>query len=174
MLGIYEWTLKSSLGVLLILVLLGLTGCRDPVSDASVQLSAVHFEPEDECHICGMVIARLPGPKGEAVLADGQVFKFCSTYELFTWLLQPENRRPGSAVFVHDMSRTDWNTPDNDHLIDARTASYVLGAKIKSGMGPSLASFKSEEDAKAFMAAHGGRLLGYGQINLESLNHRDD
>ncbi|WLQ16314.1 nitrous oxide reductase accessory protein NosL [Hahella aquimaris] len=168
--GIHEWTLKYSLCVLLIIALLGLAGCREPDRKANAQLAAVDFEPSDECHICGMVIANLPGPKGEALLADGRVFKFCSTYELFTWLLQPENRHLGSVVFVHDMSRTDWNTPGNEYLIDARTASYVLGAKIKSGMGPSLASFKSEEDAKAFMAVHGGHLLGYEQINLEVLN----
>ncbi|MBU6955628.1 nitrous oxide reductase accessory protein NosL [Hahella sp. HN01] len=172
--GIHEWTLKYSLCVLLIIALLGLAGCREPDREANAQLAAVDFEPSDECHICGMVIANLPGPKGEALLADGRVFKFCSTYELFTWLLQPENRHLGSAVFVHDMSRTDWNKPDNDHLIDARTASYVMGAKVKSGMGASLASFKSKEDAKVFMANNGGRLLDYKQINLDSLNGSED
>ena len=116
-----------------------------------------------------MIISAWPGPKGEIIEArNGRVHKFCSTTDMFSWLLQPENQQARLAVYVHDMSASHWDQPNDEHLIDARQAVYVLGSE-KMGMGPTLASFASEQAAEQFRQQHGGEVLHFADINLDVL-----
>ena len=151
----------------LMALLLALAGCNDAGSDRQVY-EPVAFHSGDECHVCGMAIGDFPGPKGEAVGKQGAM-KFCSTAELFGWWLQPENRGQDITLYVHDMARSTCEKPHDDALIDARQAFYVVGANLKGAMGAALASFAREEDAKAFAAKQGGRLVRFGQIDLALL-----
>ncbi len=96
--------LRPLLGTLLLGLLLA--GC-DASRDDATALGPVPIASGDECHVCGMLIEEMPGPKGEAVL-PGAVRKFCSTAELFGWWLQPENRQGQARLYVHDMSQADW------------------------------------------------------------------
>ncbi|WP_026179918.1 nitrous oxide reductase accessory protein NosL [Hahella ganghwensis] len=155
---------------LTVALFLMLGGCSpSEATGQSSTIEPVRIEAGDECHICGMVISRQPGPKGEFVGKDRRTYKFCSTHELFFWLLQPENQHLQGRVFVHDMARADWNSPDDSHLTDARTAWYVIGSSAKSGMGPTIASFKFAEDAQKFIEKYRGRLVSFEQITLNEL-----
>ena len=40
----------------------------------------------------------------------------------------------------------------------------MLGSKRKGSMGPTIASFAQEADAKKFVEQYGGQLLRYGDI----------
>ena len=146
-----------------------LAGCTEaPESDRS--LEPVAIEAGDECHVCGMLITRFPGPKGEAFLRHReQALKFCSTRDLFAWLLQPETAASVQAVYVHDMGRAAWDAPGLEHLIPAETAWYVVGSDRRGAMGPTLASFAERADAEAFAAEHGGRVLAYEAVDLAVL-----
>ena len=75
---------------LLAIVFLTLIACED--ADIKEQLrEPTAFHDSDECHVCGMVIARFQGPKSMAFIRkQQQAIRFCSTYEMFIWLLQPE------------------------------------------------------------------------------------
>ncbi|OZG71352.1 hypothetical protein BTA51_20600 [Hahella sp. CCB-MM4] len=155
---------------LVTIILSLLTGCSPTeATDQPSSFGPVGIEPGDECHICGMMISRQPGPKGEFVGKDQRVYKFCSTHELFVWMLQPENQHLQGEIFVHDMARTDWNRPDDSHLIEAKTAWYVIGSSVQSGMGPTIASFKRAEDAQKFIDEYHGRLFSFEQISLNEL-----
>lgn len=124
----------------------------------------------EECHVCGMIVSRFPGPKGEVfVPRQEQAFKFCSTRDLFAWLLQPDSAALVQAVYVHDMAQTDWDHPDDTRLIDAREAWYVAGSGRRGAMGPTLASFRERENAEAFARTEGGHILRYEDIDLEVL-----
>ncbi|WP_281685959.1 nitrous oxide reductase accessory protein NosL [Pseudomonas citronellolis] len=140
-----------------------LAGCGDSRQDAA-DLAPVPFHNGDECHVCGMLIDGFPGPKGEAVSA-GKVRKFCSTAELLGWWLQPENRHDGQHLYVHDMARSDWNHPDDRHLIDATSAYYVVGIQRPGAMGATLASFGNQADAERLAKAEGGRVLRFSEID---------
>ncbi|MCP3674001.1 MAG: nitrous oxide reductase accessory protein NosL, partial [Gammaproteobacteria bacterium] len=71
------------------LVLLGCNS-EDP---KNIIIDPQAFESGDECHVCGMVISRFPGPKGQAFeTRTEQMRKFCSTMEMMIWYLQPENQ----------------------------------------------------------------------------------
>ncbi|WP_196140993.1 nitrous oxide reductase accessory protein NosL [Aliikangiella sp. G2MR2-5] len=134
------------------------------------KLDPVAFEKSDECHVCGMVISRFEGPKGQAFdKRSKQAKKFCSTKELIFWYLQPENQHNVIEMYVHDMAKTPWNSPDDEHLISARDAFYVLGSDLKGSMGGTLATFISVNDAAKFSKEHGGEVVTFNGLTLEVL-----
>lgn len=150
-------------------LLLGLllTACGE--AEQRVQtLAPTAFHLSDECHVCGMVIADFPGPKGQAV-APGGVKKFCSTAEMIGWWLQPENRHLQARLYVHDMGRSVWDQPDDQHLIEASSAYYVAGTRLKGAMGVVLASFADEQAAHELATREGGRVLRFEEIDLDVL-----
>ncbi len=51
---------------LVVFICLGLAACNDRAEEKQT-LAPVAFHQSDECHVCGMVIADFPGPKGEVV-----------------------------------------------------------------------------------------------------------
>jgi len=149
-----------------------LAGCGESSSKMTQESrQAVAFEDSDECHLCGMVVTRFPGPKGEIFEQEVElVRKFCSTRDLFSHYLQPENTHRASDIYVHNMAEVPWAKPDdNDYMINAREAVYVINHKLSGAMGPTLASFGKEADAQAFIAENGGEVVVFSDINLDML-----
>lgn len=163
---------SGSRAVLALLLCLALAACEQP-QQAEQKLAPVAFHPADECHVCGMIIAEFPGPKGEAV-EKGGVRKFCSTAEMLGWWLQPENQLLDAKLYVHDMTHGDWNQPSDAHLIDARSAWYVTGVNLKGAMGAVLASFADESAARRLAAEQGGRVLRFEDIDQQVLQQAAD
>jgi len=130
----------------------------------------VAFESSDECHVCGMVITRFNGPKGQVFeTRSNQMRKFCSTTELIFWYLQPENKNNVAEIYVHDMSKTSWNKPDDTHLILARDAFFVINSDMQGSMGKTLVSFLSTRDAAIFTKEHGGQVITFNALSLSLL-----
>lgn len=155
----------------LAMLALSLSGCQETTESQVAARQAVAIESRDECHLCGMIISNFPGPKGQAYSrGDEEVKKFCSTRDLFAWMLDPEHSHRVEAVFVHDMAVTPWDHPDDETYIDARNAWYVIDHRRQGAMGPTLASFSSEADARAFADQYGGELLQFDEITLERLS----
>lgn len=123
------------------------------------------------CALDGMTLADYPGPKGQVHYSNGDVEYYCDTVELFSILLAPEQRRRVSAAYTQDMAGNDWNAP-RDAWIDARSAWYVRGSKLRGSMGPTLASFARREDAQAFAAKYGGQVLAAKQITVDMVDLR--
>lgn len=124
----------------------------------------------DSCHVCGMLIKELPGPKGQAFMDREQnARKFCSTTDLFAFLLQPENERRISHAWVHDVAVTPWSAPADDAFILASEAYYVVEHERRGAMGHTLASFRERHHAEAFTDTYGGRVLTFEEIDLELL-----
>ena len=153
-----------------LLVCLLLTACDKPEQTTYNDLASA-FHPSDECHVCGMIITGFPGPKGQ-VVEPGGIKKFCSTAEMLGWWLQPENHHGDAKLYVHDMGRSTWNTPDDSHLIDAKNAFYVIGSGLKGAMGVVLASFSNQQAAEKLAADSGGRVLRFSDIDLALLQQQ--
>lgn len=146
-------------------LLTALLGCQQTQPAAAAQRAAT-IEQGDECHLCGMIIAQLPGPKAQLYeQGSPRAHKFCSIRDLLAYALDPEHQHRIQSVFVHDMAITPWDHPDDQTYIDARQAWYVIGSNKRGAMGPGLASFGDEAHARAFMASQGGRLYRYAQID---------
>ena len=158
-----------------LVALVFLVGCQSSTEEEALLQKAVAIESSDECHLCGMVISNFPGPKGELFKKGEQtVHKFCSNRDLFSYLLQPENRHRATQIFVHDMAIVPWAHPSDDEFIDAKSAWYVHGSNKKAAMGPALASFSSEHIAHQFAKKFGGEVLEFDDITLELLGSEMD
>lgn len=163
----------STLTLSLTLVLLD--GCSEQSEQQQIVHQAVAIESSDECHLCGMLITNFSGPKGElfrkgVTKADGdKVKKFCSTRDMFSFYLDPENKRNVTTMLVHDMSKAPWESPKDEFFIDARTAWFVVGSNKTGAMGKTLASFSAKIDADAFAVEFGGKVIDFNAVNYESL-----
>ena len=155
--------------ICLLLLIPFLTACGNEATDTTEYVAEAIHE-HDRCHICGMMITKYPGPKGQVHLKGQTVVpKFCSTRDMFNFALQSENKRQITALFVHDVGATSWEKPSDDAFIDAKTAWYVYGTTKKAVMGSAVATFKTEAAAKQFVKQYGGRVLTYDQIDISLL-----
>ncbi|WP_076412249.1 nitrous oxide reductase accessory protein NosL [Shewanella sp. UCD-KL12] len=153
--------------LILCLILPSLFACSQG-DVAAVKQQAETINTHDRCHQCGMMIKKYPGPKGQVHLrGETLVPKFCSTRDMFSFALQPENQRQITALMVHDMAVTDWQHPDDSSFIDAKQAWYVYGTSKQAVMGPAVAPFNSKEAAEQFATEFGGAVLQFEDINLE-------
>lgn len=118
------------------------------------------------CSLDGMTLMDYPGPKAQIQYEQGQPDFFCDTVELFAAYLKPEQQKSVRAVYVQDMARADWNNPTG-HWIDAKTAFYVVGSRRRGSMGPTIASYAREADARELVAREGGRALRFEQVTPE-------
>jgi len=148
-----------------------IAGCSDPETEQNAMVHrVVRIEQADECHLCGMLISHFPGPKGEGYNKSTQAMqKFCSTRDLFNYVLQPDNQRQIKEIYVHDMSKTPWQKPEDEYFIDGRKAWYVIGSSQKGAMGFTLASFSKQKDATYFADQFGGNVYRYDEITLDML-----
>lgn len=159
---------QFGLGVIVaVIIAVGLGACGEAESDRA-PIVPIAFHDDDECHVCGMIIVEFEGPKGQAVEPE-RVRKFCSTAEMIGWWLQPENQTSGARLYVHDMRHGEWADPDDEHLVDATQAYYVVGTGLKSAMGATLASFADEDAAHALASEHGGTVLRFEQLDQQVL-----
>lgn len=155
----------------LAITILFISACNDSETNQSKHKHTHQIiQAGEECHLCGMAITQFPGPKGQAFSKHHQQIKnFCSTNDLFAYILQPENKHNIAQAFVHDMSGKHWDKPEDSNMIDARNAWYVKGHKLRGAMGPILASFSSKEQAEFFIKLNGGEVLSFDQITPEIL-----
>jgi copper chaperone NosL len=141
-----------------------LPACSQGEAAAPVQAVAIDRNTSDA--VDGMILLDYPGPKGQILYADGKPDFFCDTVGMFAMVLHPEQKRQLRAVFVQDMAQEDWAHPVG-HWVDAKAAFYVAGSKARGAMGPTLASFAREEDARGFAEKQGGKVLRFADVTPE-------
>ena len=157
---------------LMALAALPMLGACDKEGEKAISVAPVEISQDTACELDGMLLADYPGPKGQIHFADTPEPAFyCDTMEVLNTLMHPEEVRKITAVYVQDMGKADWDHPEG-HWIDARTAIYVEGSSRQGSMGPTFGSFSNEEDAKAFIAKYGGKLLHMKDITPEMVDLR--
>ncbi|TKB50154.1 nitrous oxide reductase accessory protein NosL [Ferrimonas aestuarii] len=154
--------------MLMLAAILG--GCGQPQAEPTgldAQSSDLIIGEQRRCHQCGMFIKRYPGPKA-MVRVKGQesALAFCSTGDMFQFVLQPENVRQIKEVWVHDMGKTDWDNPQDHAFMPAEKAWFVTGSNRHGAMGPTLVSFSVQQQAQAFANSYGGSVKPYDEISL--------
>lgn len=162
-----RWLGFAALSLLGAPALLGACGEKPPGAAAA---SPLEFTATTACELDGMLLADYPGPKAQIHFAGSAAPVFlCDTVEMFSMLLRPEQVRKLAAVYVQDMGQADWQQP-RGHWTDATRALYVRGSKRLGSMGPTIASFALEADARSFVAAYGGQLLRYAEVTPEMVD----
>ncbi|MDQ2070388.1 nitrous oxide reductase accessory protein NosL [Natronospira bacteriovora] len=148
-----------------------LMACGDG-REAAANCKAVTLSDEHDCALCGMTVVRHPGPKGQACLRNGDILPFCSTSDLLSWAWQPESGPAIEALFVHDLSRTDWESPSDETYVLAGDAWYVAGHQRRGAMGYPPAPFTERADAEAFAEQHGGRVYTFNDLSFDIIRGR--
>lgn len=152
--------LRTARCAALLLATAALVACTAAADKAP---QALDIARDTACSLDGMTLMDFPGPKAQILYDQGAPDFFCDTIELFAVYLRPEQQKRVRAVYVQDMGQADWNQPTG-HWIDARGAFYVTGSKQRGSMGPTIASFAREQDARALVARDGGRVLRFDEI----------
>ena len=147
----------------------------DPTSGRGIH-EARPIPSDARCAVCGMYPARFPRWAAQLIFADGAAHFFDSPVDLFIFLADPRrfgstrDAGEGAALYVTDFGDGRW--------LDARTARFVLGSRIRGPMrGPDLPAFADAAAAQAFIAEHGGRALRFDEVEpavvdgLRSANH---
>jgi copper chaperone NosL len=148
-----------------------LSGCSPEKSEIAVAPEPVIIQNGEECDLCGMYINRFPGPKGQVFERGGITPKrFCSTRDMFAYALQPEHQHRIEHIFVHDVATAAWDEQEKAQYINAKTAFFVSGHKLKGAMGPALASFSTEADADDFIQQNGGEIMKFSDIDINALS----
>lgn len=148
-----------------IVVLASAAGCGTPAGNERV--APRDLTSGTACALDGMLLGDYPGPKGQIHYAGvDQPDYFCDLKELFRTYLKPEQVRTVRALYVQDMGKTDWDRP-RGQWIDARTAYFVVGSRRHGSMGPTIASFALEADARRFADEYGGHVLPFAAVKAE-------
>ena len=148
-----------------LLVLLALAACDDAKQVAGPPPREPG--PGDVGNYCGMVLVEHPGPKGQVFLASrADPLWFTQVRDAIAFTRLPEEPRDITAIWVNDMGRTtNWQAPEAGAWVEARSAWFVIASGRAGGMGAAEAvPFGTEPTARAFAAAHGGRVMRMGEI----------
>lgn len=143
--------------------LAALTACDDTVPATLVK--PVTLSREHRGYYCRMIVVDHKGPKGQIHLKNRKPVFFSSVRDTIAFTMLPEEPRQVTAVFVNDMTATDWDSPGQDTWIRARNAFFVIGSSKRGGMGaPEAVPFKTEAAAMSFAARHGGKVVRFAEI----------
>lgn len=147
-------------------VTLTLAGCNDqktaeaPPLPHEMTASAVG-------HYCGMNVLEHTGPKGQIILASRkEPVWFSSARDAISFTMLPEEPKDIRAIYVSDMAKApSWEEPGTTNWVDARKAYFVIGSRMKGGMGADEAvPFSEKEAAEKFASENGGRVMAFADV----------
>ncbi len=120
----------------------------------------VHVPHGAKCPVCGMFVSKYPKWAAEIDL-NGKHHYFDGVKDMMKYYIFdgdfPYDRTKITAILV-----TDYYTLE---ALSAKEAYYVIGSKQYGPMGNELIPFKTEKEAKDFIADHGGdRIVRFGEI----------
>jgi copper chaperone NosL len=116
---------------------------------------------------CGMNVLEHPGPKGQIILASQKdAIWFSSARDAISFTMLPEEPKDIRAIYVSDMGKApSWDEPGATNWVDARQASFVIGSRMKGGMGADEAvPFSDQAAAERFAAENGGRVVAFAEV----------
>ena len=118
-------------------------------------------------HYCGMNLLEHPGPKGQIFAASLiEPVWFSSVRDTIAFTMLPDEPKDIQAIYVSDMGKApSWDKPGADNWIEARKAVFVIGSRLKSGMGGDEAvPFSDRTAAESFVGKNGGRIVNFDQV----------
>jgi nitrous oxide reductase accessory protein NosL len=110
-------------------------------------------EERPSCRVCGMYIDRYEKSAAELVDKDGKKEWTCGVACMLREVEDAGGYSAFKSVKVHD-----WVS---GKLVDADTATYVLGSQVIPDMVPNYIAFAKREEAEAFAAKEGGRVIDF-------------
>ena len=144
--------------------LLALAACQKEAA----QIPAPHkMTAEAIGHYCGMNLFEHPGPKGQIFAASLiEPVWFSSARDTIAFTVLPEEPKDILAIYVSDMGKAaSWDKPGADNWVEASKALFVIGSRLKGGMGGDEAvPFSDRTAAEKFVGENGGRIVPFDQV----------
>lgn len=116
-----------------------------------------------KCPVCAMFVGKFPDWAVEVEFRQSGSEWFDGPKDMFKCILDMREYLPAKvaspavSVRVRDYYSLKF--------IDGRKAYYVIGSDVAGPMGPELVPFGKPDDAKGFMADHGGkRVLRFDEV----------
>jgi nitrous oxide reductase accessory protein NosL len=119
----------------------------------SMGVSAEEAHKRESCRVCGMYIDQYQKTAAELVLKDGTIEHTCGVACMLREVTDAGGYSAFKSVKVHD-----WVS---GKLVDAETATYVLGSNVIPDMVPNYIAFAKREEAEAFVAKEGGEVIDF-------------
>lgn len=145
---------------------LALAGCNDQKA-AEAPPPAHEMTATAIGHYCGMNVMEHTGPKGQIILTSRkEPVWFSSARDAISFTMLPEEPKDIRAIYVSDMAKApSWDKPGTNNWVDAKQASFVIGSRMKGGMGGDEAvPFSDRSSAEKFAAENGGRVVGFAEV----------
>ena len=111
----------------------------------------------DACHFCKMTIVDKQHAS-ELVTNKGKAFKFDAIECLVNYINAGDVDTNEIGLLLVS------NYPEKDHLVDAKTATYLISEKIPSPMGYNLSAFEKKEEAEKTHKAKGGQIYTWNEL----------
>jgi copper chaperone NosL len=145
-----------------------LAGCDE--REAALPPPPVAMTKEVIGHYCGMNLFEHPGPKGQIIVKSLiEPVWFSSARDAIAFTMLPDEPKDIRAIYVSDMGKAlSWDKPGADNWIEARKALFVIGSRVKGGMGSEEAvPFSDHSAAEAFVSKNGGRIVSFAEVPRE-------
>ena len=119
----------------------------------SAAVSAEEKHKRETCRVCGMYIDEYKRSAAELVYKDGHKEYTCGVACMLRVINDEGGMSAFSSVKVHD-----WLS---GKLVDAESATFVLGSDVIPDMVPNYIAFATREEAEAFAAKEGGEVIDF-------------
>ena len=150
------------------IVALALAGCDQ--REAAELPPPVVMTQDAIGHYCRMNLLEHPGPKGQIIVKSLiEPVWFSSARDAIAFTMLPDEPKDIRAIYVSDMGKAlSWDKPGADNWIEARKALFVIGSRVKGGMGSEEAvPFSDHAAAEAFVSKNGGRIVSFAEVPRE-------
>lgn len=123
----------------------------------------------DQSYFCGMTAAGHPGPKAQIhILGQAVPIWFAATRDAVGYMKLPDESNEITAVYVTDMGKANWKSPEAGPWIDIKEATLVIESNRRGGMGaPAVVPFKEVSSAENFISQYGGRMISLDEIPID-------
>ena len=140
-------------------------GCGEE-EEAAARPAPVDLTRDAVGHYCNMIVADHEGPKAQLFLTGrAEPIWFSSVRDAIAFTMLPDEPKTIAAIYVNDMGRATWSSPEPGTWIDAETAHYVIGSRMRGGMGAAEAvPFAERAAAESFAARHGGETVSLAEV----------
>lgn len=143
---LYRKSLPGKLSLLFLLGLIGLQCCSEGPKEPDLKL--------DACTYCTMKITQLPFIT-QTQNELGKVYFFDSIECLAAFEIK-NNINPKKTWVTHFGNNPEWVSLPHAH--------FIYNKEIKSPMGLSLVSFKSEDELLKFHQIYGGKIMNWDEV----------
>ena len=116
---------------------------------------------------CGMNMLEHPDQRRRSSWRAGiEPVWFSSARDAFSFTMLPEEPKDIRAIYVSDMARApSWEQPGANNWVDAKQALFVMGSRVKGGMGADEAvPFSDRGAADKFAAENGGQVMTFAEV----------